>query len=79
MKANHTHRATRSADYGFSGPVAIHDQNPAAHGNICRVDSCSCGATRRTNINGSHKERGAWEMPKVQAARDERTGAWSNV
>lgn len=56
----HKHRVKFSEDWGFTGPVKA-KQNPAAHGNICRVDKCSCGAVRRTNINGRHIERGEWQ------------------
>lgn len=60
--AKHTHRTIKSEDFAFSGPVA-QPANQAAHGNICRVDTCRCGATRRTNINQRHIERGQWTMP----------------
>jgi hypothetical protein len=33
-----------------------------AHGNICVIDTCSCGAVRKTNINGNHIERGPWAL-----------------
>jgi len=57
----HTHRAVKnlSRDYCFSGPVSDRE-NRAAHGNICTVDTCKCGATRRTNVNGRHIEKGQW-------------------
>ena len=65
----HQHKAKTSKDYGFNGPVTsevsgYYAQNPAAHGNICRVDTCRCGAIRRTNINQGHVERGRWIMPE---------------
>jgi hypothetical protein len=40
--------------------VVARNQNPAAHGNICVVDTCRCGAQRRTNVNQIHVERGPW-------------------
>ena len=57
----HTHRAIpkKSHDRCFSGAVRL-AENQAAHGNICRHDVCRCGATRRTNINQMHVERGPW-------------------
>jgi len=75
---NHRHQIAKSEDFGFSGAVA-QPENQAAHGNICRVDTCRCGATRRTNINQSHVERGQWTMPgaDVQATRNPLTGAWT--
>lgn len=56
----HRHRAHTSRDRCYSGPVK-EPANPAAHGNICVIDTCRCGAERRTNINGRHVERGPWE------------------
>lgn len=35
----------------------------AAHGNIVRVDTCSCGAQRETEINAGLKNFGAWGLP----------------
>jgi len=43
----------------YSGPVA-RDEHRAAHGGICVVEICRCGAERRTNVNGVHQERGGW-------------------
>lgn len=59
----HKHRAVRerAADRPYLGPVSA-DENRAAHGGICRVDVCACGAQRRTNINGRHTERGQWAV-----------------
>lgn len=56
----HRHRAKTTITRCFSGPVSGR-QNPAAHGNVCRIDTCSCGATRATNVNGNHVERGDWK------------------
>lgn len=45
----------------FSGPIADAKRpNPLAHGNITRTETCSCGATRQVNVNGTHKEIGSW-------------------
>jgi hypothetical protein len=57
----HQHRATETTTRPFAGPVNTRRHNRAAHGNITRIDRCSCGAERRTNINGRHKERGPWK------------------
>ena len=59
IKIDHKHRAEKTKDFGFAGPVS-RDENRAAHGNICRVETCWCGATRCININGVHIERGYW-------------------
>ena len=62
----HRHRAdpSKRIERPFSGPVA----RPAtreAHGGICLVDRCKCGATRETNSNGGHVERGPWLVDDV--------------
>ena len=61
----HHHKVKTSIDRGFNGPVTTetdgrYAQNPAAHGNITRIDACACGATRRTNINQGYREYGRW-------------------
>lgn len=59
----HQHRPLKKAqrEIPYRGPVAKGSaQNPMAHGNICVIDVCSCGASRRTNVNGPHVERGPW-------------------
>lgn len=56
---NHRHRPIETRDQCFTGPVSP-QENPAAHGGVCRVDTCRCGAERRTNRNQGHIERGVW-------------------
>lgn len=63
--SHHRHRPKTRKIQAYMGPVTsdvtgYHQQNPAAHGGICRVDVCACGAIRRTNVNGRHTERGRW-------------------
>lgn len=58
------HRAARSKDRAYFGPVSV-DENRAAHGNICVHETCSCGAERRRNVNGLHEEIGQWFAPDV--------------
>ena len=60
--SNHRHRPATSVDRCYTGPVK-QPQNQAAHGNICVIDTCRCGAERRTNVNQNHVERGAWSEP----------------
>jgi hypothetical protein len=60
--AMHKHYPKTSTDRMFAGPVRL-SENRAAHGNIVRIDVCSCGAKRRTNINQQHRERGTWAQP----------------
>jgi len=64
MKSRHIHRANpkRAETIPFWGPINAAEQNEAAHGNITAIDYCRCGATKRTNINGRHLERGKWEV-----------------
>lgn len=56
------HRADRVEIRPFSGSVAASavDERPSAHGNIRRVELCDCGASRSTNVNQHHIERGVW-------------------
>jgi hypothetical protein len=39
---------------------AAYPRLQAAHGNIVRVDTCSCGSTRVAEINGSAKNYAPW-------------------
>jgi hypothetical protein len=44
----------------YTRPVRC-PENRAAHGGVCVVEVCgACAAERRTNINGTHVERGSW-------------------
>lgn len=67
----HTHKAvpSKSRDIGWTRCVMpddcqTHPERQAAHGNIVQVDTCSCGATRATEINHPAKNYGPWEMPE---------------
>ena len=60
MTKTHRHSVAQEETQPFSGPVADR-QNPAAHGNVCYIQHCKCGATRKTNVNGANVERGRWE------------------
>jgi hypothetical protein len=46
------HRAIGSTERPYNGSVS--------RGNICIVETCACGATRSTNVNGVHFEQGVW-------------------
>lgn len=48
----HRHRAIPGASTvrTFTGPVRA-DQDRRAHGGVCFIDTCRCGAQRRTNTN----------------------------
>lgn len=56
----HRHRAKKTTDRGYSAPVSTYNQNPSAHGNICEIARCSCGAVRYRNINQNHIESSGW-------------------
>lgn len=58
---NHRHRPlpSRRAELSYS-PTGARRENPAAHGNICVLSYCRCGAQRLTAVNGLHEERGPW-------------------
>lgn len=62
MSAGHRHRAIKGATktYCYSGPIEGARENPRAHGNICFVEICKCGATREANSNWGHVEQGRW-------------------
>jgi hypothetical protein len=55
------HHAVTSEDRAYTGVVVNPiKENRAAHGNITRVETCSCGAVRQININQEHHEQGRW-------------------
>jgi hypothetical protein len=58
----HRHRPAKMSDSPFSGCVAVAGQcSPGSHGRITRVQTCTCGATRRVNSDGLYsEERGPW-------------------
>lgn len=64
----HTHRTHTTRTAPFFGPVSAR-QNPVAHGNVCIVDRCRCGAERGTNRNAGQSERGAWSDPRDHSVR----------
>lgn len=55
----HPRRHITTVTRCYTGPVSVRP-NPAAHGNVCHWETCRCGATRATNVNGRHVERGRW-------------------
>jgi hypothetical protein len=63
----HQHKAIpqKSQDIGWTHCVtpdecAANPMRVQAHGNIIQVDTCSCGATRHTEVNGGRKNYGPW-------------------
>lgn len=65
---SHVHRIAWCEVRPFAGPVSRHS-NRAAHGGVCELHTCRCGATRRVNVNRRHIERGEWQEPSQPAAR----------
>lgn len=66
MKHQHKAIRSKSQDRGWTECVtpdqcAAHPHRQSAHGNIIQVDMCSCGAIRKTEINGTSRNRGQWE------------------
>lgn len=67
-RLTHVHRAipAKAHDRPFSGAVAFgYGANRKAHGNLTRVDVCTCGAERETNINQQHTEVGVWQLRRA--------------
>ncbi len=64
----HRHRAVPKLQKirGFGGPVSK-DENRRAHGNVCVVDTCCCGAQRLSNHNQGSVERGEWTPARSSA------------
>lgn len=63
----HTHKAIKSksfervwTDCVTPAKCAADSERQAAHGGIVDHDICSCGATRKTEINGRHVNYGPW-------------------
>jgi hypothetical protein len=61
MTQQHTHRAVRTEERSYRGPVG-RTEVPQAHGGVCRVAHCRCGAVRESNHNQGHSEYGPWEV-----------------
>lgn len=67
----HRHRVRTTRTVGYTGPVA-QPENHAAHGGVCHIDTCACGAVRKTNSTGMGRdERGPWVMPRPSEGRPE--------
>lgn len=70
MREGHRHRAIpdRSKEYLWTSCVTPREcaaswRRQAAHGNIVIVDFCSCGATRRSELNAGLVNYGPWVEP----------------
>ena len=71
----HQHRAKTHETYGWSHCVGDGSRCGAAHGAVTHVDTCACGSIRRTESNGMHVARGAWETGEEGRQADARDRA----
>jgi hypothetical protein len=62
---HNVHEAVSTEERPFSECVSPHDCNGAAHGCIELREACSCGASRRVNVNQQHAESGPWVEPET--------------
>ena len=63
----HTHREAEYRICCYTGTIpGTSRENRSAHGGICRVSICRCGATRAANRNQGHIERGPWIVPSSE-------------
>lgn len=58
----HRHRPMPrlTTEHAYQGPVRPSKPNPAAAGNITRLEVCGCGARRLVNVNQRHREASVW-------------------
>lgn len=62
--STHRHRAVHALTETKPFTRAVTwPENRAAHGNVCLIQHCDCGAWRAMNVNGKHVEQGPWEPP----------------
>lgn len=54
----HTTNSVKVVPFTFAS-----SKNAAAYGNITEEETCLCGATKRTDINGRHLGKGNWTKP----------------
>lgn len=60
----HRHAVKTTRTFAYSSPVGPpEEQDQRAHGGVRHVDTCSCGAERKTNSNGRFVETTGWYMP----------------
>lgn len=66
MKAplGHYHRVESCTERCFTGPAyGAKHENQRAHGGVCYLERCRCGATRMVNCNAGDREVGSWYYP----------------
>lgn len=72
IMSKHTHRAVKSLskDYAWTHCVSHYpEHNERPHGNIERIDTCSCGARRSSEHNGGRAVYGSWDEQFAEAGR----------
>lgn len=58
---SHKHKTRETRTVGYSHPVGPPErQDQRAHGGVMHLDTCSCGAERKTNSNGRYSETTGW-------------------
>jgi hypothetical protein len=58
---SHRHREKTYRIVGYTAPIPGAKYTPEAHGGVCIISTCSCGAERRTNSSGAkRREVGPW-------------------
>ena len=59
---SHKHREKTYQIVGYTAPIPGAKYTPEAHGGVCIVSTCACGAERRVNSTGGAKRRevGPW-------------------
>jgi hypothetical protein len=60
----HRHRTKTTDIYCYNSPIVGAKYERRAHGAVCIVDRCACGATRACNSNGQFQEQGPWRAPE---------------
>jgi len=60
----HKHKALKTiATLPYGGALRpVGEQVTGAHGHICLVQVCACGATRSVNVNAPFTEEGDWRV-----------------
>lgn len=56
----HKHKKKIERIVCWSDCVNPENCSGAAHGNITLLQTCSCGAEQRVEVNGFHKNRSGW-------------------
>jgi hypothetical protein len=63
----HRHKVKSTQIVGWTQCItpdecAAHPEKQDAHGGVLKIDTCSCGAIRRSEVNGTASNRTSWEV-----------------